>query len=352
MEYFRLQEAGFPIIIADGAEPDVQEKHLEIVKQYREFGLQVQHLAMEKLSFADRLLEALRTVETDYASVVSDDDFTSVEFLDNAAAYLDDNPGCSAVAGYSLGIVLDGVEPYGRVKEIAYAPPPPSRYEAKAAERILHHEASGNPLTQFESLRPTGDWVKIAGCFSATRSLDPGPDDPHYHSLAAVLLYELTVAHFSLARGKLHSIPHLANGRQIHDTNMGAAIQRDGDLLDVLTRPGWSDMLHPYLDLVSNALAEADNIEPGVARDIILACTGRRLSYRLSVVVERRLRSHFPQLSADPTPSLARRIGRAVPGLRAAKQSLQQFSGTGTAQPVVPRTPEIQLIRQLLASKE
>ena len=94
--YFLRHSQRFPIILADGSEGNVHAEYCRVVNEAQRQGLNIDHFVSPELNYSNRVLAALRRVNTAHVNLTADDDFISPDFLIEASRRLHDNSSVAA----------------------------------------------------------------------------------------------------------------------------------------------------------------------------------------------------------------------------------------------------------------
>lgn len=354
LEFYFRQGGAFPIIVADGGNDDVRSQNAASIANYAKKGLPVRHLIVnEPPSVAGQVLAGMEAVETPYCIFISDDDFIGRHFVESAIAHLDVAPNCSAVAGQRVSFAVEGDIPHGRIVDaILYQAP--THTEPTTADRILsmekRHAAGMQTYNLYESVRRKKDWLAIAGSWVACRNLNPAWATTGY-TLLNTFADELLMSHLTLAQGELHIQPGLNVGLTRHGEQVGGAVFHRTDGISVFTDAMWARSWELYRDILTTAVAAADNIGLEDATEVIEAAAWLRMSHFLNKSLTKRI-SRLKEVarSAVPHRVVLDRVQTQLTRLR--KRTAQRKYARPLKAGCIPRGPDFSLLWEVVERLE
>jgi glycosyltransferase domain-containing protein len=348
------------IVLGDGSRPENLIETKRIVDSFRGSGLDIIHYStsqsesgqnrlQEICGYFGRLVGAASLSSRPYIYIGADDDFVSPEFLNEAAVFLDFNPGYSGVTGYLfsfwLGEAGDVVErQFTQVRSTA-------RTEESAVDRIAQHEATRATELNYACVRRnTYDKIAQALKMLAERAQDQHDlTAPGITTFTVLYVYELIADHVTLALGKVHWLPRVQHARHYHDTNLGKRLRDEYEvnLSDSFVASHWPALVEIYFDAVEQALIDMGGMEPAAARRVAVGALAMRVGTRLSHEGKRRLleeganSNELPQRFGDSVGlDELRRLVRMVPGMRQlARAVLNRVAKYGASAPTLEMLP-------------
>lgn len=249
LDYYRQQHFGYPIVVADSSAPDrlnqvqpaIDLIKRDLVLEYRTYPADLQ--------FADKLADALATVETPCVALGADDDFFVPPTLTEAAEFLQAYPDYAVAHGESLVLSLSSGTAYGSIERL-------SVYNQRAIEhpdsleRFFDHLAHYS--TTWYSVQRT---EKLVENFDKTRALG-----------ADIRFGELLPSCLSLIQGKAKKLNRLYMVRQ------GGRKPKEyaaSDLYDWIASPDWPNQYAAFRDRLAETLVQDCKIEFTEARNKI-----------------------------------------------------------------------------------
>ncbi|WP_183094892.1 TIGR00180 family glycosyltransferase [Nocardioides stalactiti] len=264
LDYYARFYPQVDLLVADGSAPEFKERNAEVAAAA---GIAVDYRPYdETLSLFDRLLEVLRTIDSEYVVMGADDDYPVMETMVRAQRRLEEKPDAVAAGGHLVHIGItspdDGIVRLDPVRHISAdtpdrrmrmfgALPFTTTYGVARRELLVH---------RYEFLR---EWSM------------PG-------------FFDLGVGLMDLSHGKFIAIPDLGF---ICTRNYVHSYYRAEEPLVYLRRA------HDVLDLhdrLLERLSHADGLDPDTAADAVRTVISRRVAalagappYRLAGFTER-----------------------------------------------------------------
>ena len=249
LSYYHDQNLKNRLVIADSSDPDQASEIKRAIGSLGE-SLNIEYRQYKsEVGVANKLSDSLRYVETRYTVFGADDDLFIPSGLTRAAQFLQSNSDFSVVHGEALAFRSNSDAACGPITELG-------RYNQRTidhdsgAERIVDHFAPYS--TTWYSMRRTEESLENMHKM-VDLELDPFSFD------------ELFLSSVSIIQGKAKRLGGLYMARQVHSD----AREYCPNVFDWVTNPSWPGKYQRFRDSLAEQLAQQDEIDIDVARDVV-----------------------------------------------------------------------------------
>lgn len=305
LRYYRGQGARFQIVIADSSRAPVAEANQRLVESLRS-SLDLRHLRYEpEIHVAQKIAHALEQVETPYAVLGADDDFSVPAALDRAAGFLATHPEYALAHGDAILFHAPAAAADHGGGPLVVRYPQRSVEQPTGALRLLDH-LSHYALT-FYSLHRTAllrDTWKVV----SSVELD-------------YAFVELLPSCLTIIQGKSKQLGGLYLARQGHAAQTSVTYLRD--TLEWVADPSWASQQASVRRVLAEALARQDGLTVEAAHEVVKQAFWFRLAKTLTAKWENRYGQRGKAMHHR-----VRAMARRVPGLRRAWSALRRPSST------------------------
>ena len=251
LRYYRGQGARFQVVIADSSLSPVADANQRLVDSLRS-SLDLRYLRYEpEIHVAQKIARALEQVETPYAALGADDDFSVPAALDRAAGFLAAHPDYALAHGDAILFHAPAAAADNGGGPLVIRYPQRSVEQATGALRLLDH-LSHYALT-FYSLHRTAllrdTWKVVSGL-----ELD-------------YAFVELLPSCLAIIQGKSKQLGGLYLARQGHAAQTSVTHLRDP--LEWVADPSWASQQARVRRVLAEALARQDGLTLEAAREVV-----------------------------------------------------------------------------------
>ena len=221
--YVKSNFTGF-IYFGDASDDDIYKKNTEIISQFNS-KLKIKHFHDKEKSSEQVTMELAKIVETEYMTLLPDDDLIITSAMVECINYLDKNDDYSAAHGKAYEMTID----YG--KDNAFG-----KLTGVTPYRMVT-ENSDNPVERIKNFFEYVTNINMAiirtrvslGAYEACSGFD------YYFS--SLIFGELTHGSFVLSKGKIKEVNKAYLIRQVHDKQYFDAM----NIIEWFGRSNWCD---------------------------------------------------------------------------------------------------------------
>lgn len=251
LRYYADLETRFRIVISDSSTHDRQIS-TSMLRALSRTGLDINYrIYPSEMPIVEKLLEALRGLDTEYTVLGADDDFFVPAALGDALRFLASNLDYSVFHGDAVSFSVAG-ESRGTISH-TFEYPQRSIERAGAAERLL--DGMSEYTTTWYSVHRTGFLVEnikqVAGMTD------------HYR------LFELILFAMDVIQGKAKKAERLYMARQGRSTVAYRDPLKPATVVDLMESPGWDDDFNPIRLVLANQLARQEDIDVQDASKVV-----------------------------------------------------------------------------------
>ena len=246
LRYYASVKSPHPIYIGDASDKTHREKMEEEIRKLRR-EISVHYYHWPELNDRQTIKKLGETATESFCAYNGDDDFLIPNSLTICANFLRENPEYRTTQGKAILFLLEDCGAYGKIKTLG---PYWLRKEANVVtgrERLL--DFSRNYWVPQFSVHRTEEFVK---------------DSEHYGSVQDKSFGELVHTHTFMIRGKTRFVDCLYLVRQAHDKRYLLP-----DIYDWITSKNWYPSYKLFINALTQALIEVDNIDEEKAREVV-----------------------------------------------------------------------------------
>ncbi len=248
------------IYIGDGSEGEGLEKVAAACERFSK-QLKIVHLRLPGSSDVEAERALVKAVEEPFACLLGDDDFFIPSSLERCADFLTGNPDYAIALGKAALFQLSSEALYGDI--VSLVPYNQRSLESSTASERLLDYFYRSFATHF-SVHRTDNFRKEMEAIK----------DVNDRAIREILSSALAIVH-----GKAKQLDRLYLVREDH-----AKRYLQADVYDILTHPRWQSAYQILFDVLTNEVAEKDDIPLERARDVVKqgfwAYTARALNYK------------------------------------------------------------------------
>ncbi len=257
----------FKVLIADGGSDDAIERALADPDRYPRVNVEYRRYPWDATyaHYYAKLADALARVTTPFVVLADNDDFFMINALNSAAQFLSDNPDYVACGGQCAVFWVAAPRPDGHDAAV-YG----ETVDWKCSSQ-MHSERAGTARgrTRDRSMEASDFFYAVHRTHLLRRTFDTvrifNPRD--------LFLMEHLVEFLTAIAGKTRQMEMLYIARQQNapSSSGGMHQERFGGWFDRMLVPTWSEDFARFVDLSSEALAQADGISLDEARREVVA---------------------------------------------------------------------------------
>jgi len=324
LKYYQAIDFQGPVLIGDSSD----SAHLDRTKSLiNEFGqdLDLNYYEMPGLNGVQCVGKLIQLVPTPYATFVADDDYMVPSALYQCVDFMEDNPDYSAAHGLGFLFSVQGDAPHGPIIDAGFFRQPVLEGES-ASSRLA--SLFGNYAVSLFSVTKTSTWQDLY------KQSDSITDWRRFGG-------ELLQCGRTAIAGKIKQLECLQLVRQVHQPSPVTTFEPNGkasysainmsststeDVFSWLTNPHWSKSYETFNRLLSDEMANYDNISVTLANNQVKQVFWK---YLANIITEKWDDKFTPE-----DTSLKHRIKRAARSLPGSDWLYQQMKSTRSKQKV------------------
>ena len=250
LHYYENKSFQYPIIIADSSDTTAFGENRETISHCR--ACKVEHHSFDpSIEFFEKVVRALKTVDTPYVSLCADDDFIASRSITRSVEFLTKHPSYSAAQGRSFTVEISDDR---RLRVVAYPQHAIKGVDAKTRLESYFE----NPSANFYAIYRTAVLKEIMEHISRNRT-----DNTRFE--------ELAVSSLGAISGNIAVLPTLHMVRQSSRKRADSGSRQTGSWVAVMESPAFTTNKERFLELITEALVEG-GIERPAARQCIQTC--------------------------------------------------------------------------------
>ncbi len=298
LEYYARERFFGWLFIGDASTGEAAERNQATVKAFAHT-LRILYRSCPGLSACAANEALIPSITTPYCAYLGDDDFLSVQGLEQCVAFLEGHPEYGAAHGMCVMFQTEHNRPYGPIGNVGYYPQ--AVVGAETGVGRLKEFFTDSQYTLLYSVHRAAVWQAM---FRGLRAL-PGMQNSN------VFKDELIAVGVSVIRGKVKQLNVLSLVHQVHEDSY-----RFPHVYDWLTDPAWFPSYQVFHGRLVEELVRQDGASIEEARAVIRDIFWPYLAAQV-------IKAWKTGATAGVAPggSTLRRIARRLPGRAAARRS-------------------------------
>jgi glycosyltransferase domain-containing protein len=258
IRYAQHQRFPFDILIADGGNDQEIVEFFAEKANYQPLNVNYVRYPYDAnySMYYSKIVDGLSKVQTPYVAMADNDDFYSVQSIEQSVAFLESHPDYSSCRGQMPCFeVISSDRLYGKQIHYFFNKSMPNCSEG-SLERVLRHFTPYDP-TYYDIHRTP----HLYALFQKQREYD----------IQDLYLAELFTSFLTIASGKVHRLDSLYLLRQSNSTTSSARdeVAKKGSHFHRLFLNSWSADFSAFINEVSQVISQRDGISIDQSRDFV-----------------------------------------------------------------------------------